>query len=279
MTLAALAALSEKPPPLQAGENVTGQPDATPHPPHRHPPPPPAGNIGYGLLCASTALYSLDLPYRQDGTGDYGFTPRALSLVIATMLTADNNEWDARTRTLKLGPGFHRLAQSAGLNNSIHGIQHFKQSLLALRDQPLNIPGHAPIPITETDTLSQHDGTMGASITFTPEYTVAADTSPATPVNAATVARLTGEPYLLDLLMLATSYCPDEARMDMPLDAISVILPHAGQDATMPRMRGHVERLNALQHDWRFTLNEEEGTVRAQWPNVPDTAPLVNLKP
>lgn len=211
---------------------------------------------------ANAATYPLTAPYRRPiGGGLYGRIPRSLSLIFTTLANTPNRDYDASSHTLTLGAGFARLRARLHLGSGGNGLTGLRD---ALRDYETarfdDGQGGQVAPFSRLD-MDADRALSDCRIVFTDGFThlLAHDPKPL-PCDALTV--LHGA-ILMDLLVLAAVYCPEDRRLVTTVDDLRSMLPATSKSSvTAKSLREYATRLNAAQSDWVFSYDRRMWCVQ-----------------
>lgn len=229
----------------------------------------------WSSICyVSAATYPMTLPYRdEDNEGSVmtGRLPRVMNIILTTMVVSGHRDWYRRTRTLELSSDWRVMCMRAGLSTGGDGVDRTRRLFQELADSTVTTPDGRRIPPVESLSMPQR-GIVGGIIVFSDEYVRMLTRTPRElPFNAlATVRR---SPLMLDMLVLAALYCPDDRPLLIERSSMFDILPATSKQSLGKRsLSARFDTLNSAQDKWRFRVDKRRVIISPAdiWTSVRD---------
>lgn len=227
----------------------------------------PRNSIAY----VTGETYPFSAPYNNP-SGEQrlaGRCPRIISIIFTTLINRQADCWNPNTRTLTLTGKFVNLCRDCGIYNGGNGCALIRQTLDDYcKEVFVSSEGESVTPI-EHATFPRR-GLMNTVITFTPEY-VHMMTRNVRQVDIKAIRKLCRAISALDLLMLATSYAPEDQTLVIEASDLRSLLGASSTSTFSPyKLVSCAEQLNDVQSNWHFTYIDE--TLRVRPAGLPASA-------
>lgn len=214
--------------------------------------------LGYDIGYVTAESYPLFAPYRARTKGAFsGRVPRLLSIIFTTLVNTPSHEWDGENRTLTIGDDFFYLANKLGMSSGGDGRTIVRDKILLFAQTEFTrSDGTKSIPLETTEISNASLAVEKRKLVFTEQFTEMM-TQNVRQLPLRCLYPNAGNAVTIDLLILASLYCPDDRKLIIEKEDLPTLLPASRQSISERSLSGRFSKLNDSQNEWTFRMTKK----------------------